>query len=338
MGSTQSKRHEALSGVVAVGASAGGVEALTQFVGGLTPDLPYAVLIALHMPPNAPSVLAKILDRSGPLPAETATDGATLEPGHVYVCAPDRHLLVADGHLMLSSGPTESGHRPAINALFRSVALSFGPHAIGVLLSGVLDDGVLGAAAIRSRGGTTVVQDPSDALFAAMPTNAIQAGVADHQAAASDIGALLTKLLEREIEVRDMEPDKAMELENRIAMGRRFSTSVDSEDLGPHSGYICPDCNGSLIETGPGSYRCRVGHAWTADALLKARDDEVEGAIWVALRSLREKAKMTRRLADTVGPGTVRERYLETADEADRAALVLGEHLSNTPHGEHGVG
>ncbi|KUH70147.1 protein-glutamate methylesterase [Mycolicibacterium novocastrense] len=336
MQSTESGQQFPLS-VVAVGASAGGVEALTQLVGGMPSDLPCAVLIVLHMPPNAPSVLAKILDRCGPLPVETATDGAVIEPGRGYVCAPDHHLLVADGHVMLSRGPTESGHRPAINALFRSVALSFGPRAIGVLLSGVLDDGVLGAAAIRSRGGVTVVQAPSDALFAAMPLNAIHAGVADHQAAASDIGGIVTKLLEREIEVQDMEPDKAMELENRIAMGRRFSTNIDAEDLGPHSGYICPDCNGSLIEAGPGSYRCRVGHAWTADALLKARDDEIESAIWVALRSLREKAKMSRRLADTVGPGTTQRRYLETAEEADRAATVLGEHLSASP-GESGVG
>lgn len=199
-----------MAGVVAVGASAGGVEALTQFVRGLTPDLPYAVLVVLHMPPGAPSVLAKILDRSGPLSAETAKDGAALRPGRVYVCVPDRHLMVSDGHVLLSQGPTENGHRPAVNALFRSVALTFGPHAIGVLLSGALDDGVLGAAAIRSRGGTTVVQTPSDALFADMPNNAISAGVADHQAAASDIGAVLTKLLEREIEVREMEPDKTL--------------------------------------------------------------------------------------------------------------------------------
>ncbi|SEH65285.1 two-component system, chemotaxis family, response regulator CheB [Mycolicibacterium rutilum] len=317
--------------VVAVGASAGGVEALTRLVANLPQDAPYAVLVVLHMPPEAPSVLPKILDRAGPLPAEPATDGSALKPGHIYVCVPDRHLMVADGHILLSEGPTENGRRPAVNALFRSVALSFGPHAVGVLLSGVLDDGVLGAAAIRSRGGTTIVQRPDDAMFPAMPTNAIDAGVADHQVTASDIGPLLMKLLEREIEVRDMEPDNTMDLENRIAMGRRFSTSFDSEELGPHSGYVCPDCNGSLIEVGPSSYRCRVGHAWTADALLKARDDEIEGALWVALRSLREKAKMSRRLADTVGPGGMQERYLQTAEEADRAATVLGEQLAVTP-------
>lgn len=298
---------------------------------GLPADLPYAVLVVLHMPPNAPSVLARILDRGGPLRAEAAVDGAPIMPGHIYVCLPDRHLMAHDSHLVLSQGPTENGYRPAINALFRSVALSFGPNAIGVLLSGVLDDGVLGAAAIRSRGGSTIVQNPDDALFSAMPLNAIDAGVADRQADAGAIGPVLAELLGQRNEVGDMEPDNTMELENRIAMGRRFSTTFDSEALGPHSGYICPDCNGSLIEVDSKSYRCHVGHAWTADSLLKARDSEIEGALWIALRSLREKAKMSRRLADTVGPGGMQQRYIDAADEADHAATVLGEQLSKTP-------
>jgi two-component system chemotaxis response regulator CheB len=184
-------------GVVAVGASAGGVQALTRFASGLPGDFPYPVLVVLHLPANAPSVLAKIIDRSGPLPARNAADGSPLEPGQIQVAVPDRHLLVNDHEVTLSDGPTECGHRPAINVLFRSVALGFGPHAIGVLLSGVLDDGVLGTAAIRARGGTTVVQDPQDALFAAMPINAIEAGVIDHRAPAADIGALLAKLADR---------------------------------------------------------------------------------------------------------------------------------------------
>src|SRR5438309_7018145 len=136
--------------VVAVGASAGGVEALTRFAAGLPADLPYAVLVTLHLPSGAPSVLARILDRNGPLPAEPAIDGVPLEPGTIRVAVPDRHLLVYDHRIVLSQGPTEDGHRPAINALFRSVALSIGRRAVSVLLSGVLDDGALGSAAIRS--------------------------------------------------------------------------------------------------------------------------------------------------------------------------------------------
>jgi two-component system chemotaxis response regulator CheB len=315
--------------VAAVGASAGGVEALTQFVAGLTPDLPYAILVALHMPAGSPSALARIIDRNGPLPAVTATAGARLEAGTIYVGIPNRHLLVHDGRILLSEGPTENGHRPGINALFRSVALNHGQRAVGVLLSGVLDDGVLGSAAIRSRGGTTIVQSPPDALFPAMPQNAIDAGVADHELPAAELGSMLKHLADRQFEEREMEPDARMELENRIAMARRFSTEFDTEALGSPSGYSCPDCNGALISVVEGNYRCHVGHAWTPDALLRARDDEVDTALWVALRSLQEKAKLSRRLADQVARGAVSERYNALAIEAEHAMSVLGKRLSD---------
>lgn len=193
-------------GVVAIGASAGGVEALTKLASCLHEDTPYPILVVLHLPARAPSVLARIIDRSGPLPAMSATHGAGLEAGHIYVAVPDHHLLVDDGHVALAEGPTENGYRPAINALFRSVAMTYGPRAISVLMSGVLDDGVLGSAAIRARGGTTVAQRTDDALYPAMPQNAIDADVIDHQVAASEVGGLLMKLAAREIEEIDMKP------------------------------------------------------------------------------------------------------------------------------------
>lgn len=205
MTSTSGHHNCALRGVVAVGASAGGVEALTKFASRLPVDLPYAILVALHMPANAPSVLARIIDRTGPLPTTSAAHGAELEPGLIYVGVPNHHLLVDDHRVALSDGPTENGYRPAIDALFRSVALGFGPRSIGVLMSGVLDVGVVGAAAIRSRGGTTVVQRPDDALFPAMPQNALAAGVVDHKATAAEIGSLLAQLADRETEERDMD-------------------------------------------------------------------------------------------------------------------------------------
>ncbi|UXA08394.1 chemotaxis protein CheB [Mycobacterium sp. SMC-2] len=318
-----------LRGVVAIGASAGGVEALSRLAAGLSLDLPYAYLITLHLPPGAPSALARIVDRSGPLPAAAAEDGEKLEPARVYVARPDRHLLVADHRVMLSQGPTENGHRPAINALFRSAAVAFGPFAIGVLLSGVLDDGVLGLAAIRSRGGATIGQSPDDAMFPALPMNARDAGVLDRQAAAADIGAVLEELSNRKIKEPDMERDAAMDLENTIAMMSRFATDFDSEQLGTPSGYTCPDCNGSLVSISEGNFRCRVGHAWTPDALLGARDDEVEYALWVALRSLQEKTRLARQLAEKAGPGSLQRRYTDLAEETERALKVLGDRLSD---------
>jgi two-component system, chemotaxis family, protein-glutamate methylesterase/glutaminase len=317
-----------LRGVVAIGASAGGVEALSNLAAGLSSDLPYAYLMTLHISAGAPSILARIVDRSGPLPAVTAEHGASLEPGHIYVARPDRHLLVADHRIVVSQGPTENGHRPAINALFRSVALAFGPRAVGILLSGVLDDGVLGLQAIRSRGGTTIGQSLDDALFPALPAKAADAGVLDEQAAVADIGEMLKQLSQREIKERYLEFDARMDLENRIAMTPRFSTNFDTQKLGPASGYTCPDCNGSLVSIGEGHFRCRVGHAWTPDSLLAARDNEVENALWVALRSLQEKAKLARQLVGSVGQGPLFTRYTALAEETEGALTVLRDRLS----------
>jgi two-component system chemotaxis response regulator CheB len=317
-------------GVVAIGASAGGVEALSNLAAGLSADLPYAYLITLHIPASAPSVLARIVDRSGPLPAVTAEHGGIIEPAHIYVASPDRHLLVADHRIVVSQGPTENGHRPAINALFRSVALAFGPRAVGVLLSGVLDDGVLGLNAIRSRGGTTIGQSLDDALFPALPGAAQDAGVLDRQVAAADIGDVLRQLSHCEIKEPTMERDTRMEMENCIAMKSRFATDFDTQELGPASGYTCPDCNGSLVSIGQGRFRCRVGHGWTPESLLAARDVEVEGALWVALRSLQEKARLARQLADRVGGGPLFRRYTAQAEETERALKVLSERLAET--------
>ncbi|WP_156763989.1 chemotaxis protein CheB [Mycobacterium sp. 852002-50816_SCH5313054-b] len=326
--------NDGLRGVVAIGASAGGVEALSRLASGLSADVPYAYLIVLHVPAGAPSILARIVDRSGPLPAVTAEDGAPLLPGHIYVSPPDRHLLVADHRVVLSQGPTENGHRPAINALFRSVAVAFGARSIGVLLSGVLDDGVLGLAAIRSRGGTTIGQSPEDASFPALPTNARDAGVLDRQAAAGDIGAVLKELSQTEIDDPIIESDETLDLENRIAMESRFSTDFDTQQLGAPSGYTCPDCNGSLISLSEGHFRCQVGHAWTADALLAARDAEVEGALWVALRSLREKVKLARQLAEKENHGPLSRHYHGVAEESEKALSLLSERLAaNAPDG-----
>lgn len=230
-------------------------------------------------------------------------------------------------------GPTENGQRPAINTLFRSVALACGQRAVSVLLSGVLDDGTTGSTAIQSRGGTTIAQSPDEALFSAMPCNAIDAGVIAHQMPAGKVGALLAELADRNYEQHDAEPDARMQVENRIAMARRFSTEFDTEELGSPSGYTCPDCNGSLQTLSKGNYRCHVGHAWTADALLQAHDGEIESALWVAVRSLQEKAKLSRRLADQMGPGMARSRYQAMADEAEHAMDVLGNRLSESRAG-----
>jgi|tagenome__1003787_1003787.scaffolds.fasta_scaffold20950447_2 two-component system chemotaxis response regulator CheB len=177
--------------VVAVGASAGGVEALRALVAGLPADYTGVLLFVLHLPREGPSALPAIIDRSGPLPASSAVDGDELRSGHIYIAPNDRHLLVGDGRVRLSDGATENGHRPSVDALFRSVARAYTRRAIGVVLSGARDDGAAGLALIAAQGGTTVVQDPADALYPSMPLAAMTQVRPDHVVPAAEMGALL---------------------------------------------------------------------------------------------------------------------------------------------------
>lgn len=180
-----------------VGASAGGVEALSQFVYALPADLRAPVLVVLHLPANRHSHLASILNRSGPLPATTAQHGDTLRHGVIYTAPPDRHLLIADDTATLSTEPPEHGHRPAIDPLFRSAARVAGSHAIGVVLSGLLNDGAAGLKTIRDHGGTTLVQAPTDARFPTMPHNAIRTAQPDLIATATELAQLIGTLTRR---------------------------------------------------------------------------------------------------------------------------------------------
>jgi two-component system chemotaxis response regulator CheB len=160
---------------IGIGASAGGVDALTEIVRGLPPELDACVLIILHLPAAGPSLLSRILGRHSRLPVAQAQDGEPLLAGHVLVAPPDRHLLVVDGRLRLDAGPKENGARPAIDPTLRSLAAAYGPRAIAVILSGALGDGAHGALAVAAAGGGVIVQDPHDALVTSMPRHAIDA-------------------------------------------------------------------------------------------------------------------------------------------------------------------
>ncbi len=180
--------------VIVVGASAGGVEALDRLVAALPDDLPASLFVVLHVPPTGRSALPDILRRHCRLPVAHAIDGEAVKPGQVYVAPPDQHLLVADGQVRLGRGARENGHRPAIDPLFRSAAREYGPRVVGVVLSGVLDDGTAGLAAVKAGGGVAIVQEPADAMYPAMPQHALENVAVDHVLAAGEIAAALDRL------------------------------------------------------------------------------------------------------------------------------------------------
>ncbi len=310
-----------------MGASAGGVEALRQVVTTLDPVLPAPVLVVLHQPSNYPSVLPGILSRSGPLPAEHPGGGEALRPGRIYVAPPDHHLLLAEGRLVLSRGPREHGHRPAVDPLFRSAAAEFGPGAVGVVLSGNLDDGSAGLVSLVRTGGRAVVQDPEDALYPGMPRAALALAPGALVAKAVDLGAVVSRIVEGLPEGRRTGDEK---LSREVAVARFEEREVlDPDPPGQLVGVSCPDCSGPLYkidEPGVVRYRCRVGHAWSPESMAARQDTSAETALWVALRALEDKAVMHRRIAGSAAEGGahyVSRASLKQAEEAERSAALV---------------
>jgi two-component system chemotaxis response regulator CheB len=315
------------------------VEALRALASGLPADLPAAVLVVLHIPAGGASALPAILRRSGPLDAVPAADGVPLTPGLIQVAPPDHHLIVVEDRLRLSHGPTENGHRPAVDALFRSAATAAGPRVIGIVLSGVLDDGAAGLVSIVRRGGLVIVQDPADALYPGMPQSALRHVQADQVLPAAAIGSVLKRLVGEHVDLDSAPPPSPLDVvESNIAAQQLQSPDYEGTAMARFSGFSCPDCQGNLLELDADGarYRCRVGHAWTADALLEQQSAGLERALWTALRTLEEKVSLARRLqANAIrrGSDSLGRRYLNTIEESESAAAVLRRFLLAGQHG-----
>lgn len=324
--------------LVVIAASAGGLDPLRTLMAGLPPEFPAAVAVVLHVSPYGGSALPAILTRAGPLPAEHARHGQRIRPGHVYVAPPDFHLVVHDGQLGLSRGPRENGHRPAADVLFRTAARTFGTRVVGVVLSGALDDGTAGLAAIREHGGVTVVQAPAEAMYRAMPENALAHVPVEHVLPVKKMAEVLLRLTGEEVPSTAPAPPELLQPEAAVA-GFEQRPAGGPEPVGNPAGnpagFSCPDCNGVLSEIRDSDlvrYRCRVGHAWSPESLLAQQSLALEGALWMALRSLEEKAELSRQLADQAGArGSTlsAERFGSAADEAATAAALVRRTLES---------
>jgi two-component system chemotaxis response regulator CheB len=284
--------------VVVVGASSGGLDPLTTLVAGLPANLPAAVFVVVHVRPDVPSHLPAILNRAGSLPAAHAVDGEPIRRGRIYVAPPGFHTYVHRGHIRVARGPQENSTRPAIDPLFRTAAHHYGPRVVGVVLSGALDDGSAGLQAIKNAGGCAIVQDPCDAVFPDMPANACERTEVDYSVPAHELAARVVDVVNGDGASDRLPLEVPLETAEETPAGER---ALRSEDLGPPSGFTCPDCHGALWEIDDGEavrYRCRVGHAYSEDAMVSAQSDSVERALWAALRSLEERAALIQKLAE----------------------------------------
>jgi two-component system chemotaxis response regulator CheB len=287
--------------IIVIGASAGGVEALITLTSTLPPDLRATIFIVLHISPQSPSLLPDILKRAGKLEVVQPINEMRIRHSYIYVAPPDHHMIVEKGRVCAVRGPKENRHRPAIDPLFRSAALAYGPRVIGVVLTGSLDDGTAGLLAIKQHGGITVVQDPKEALYPSMPLHALANVEVDYTLPLVGIGALLPRLVQEPVSKEEYQ-GKSEEMEKEIKV-----TSMDTSDtqLTPTAGipsvFSCPECGGVLREISDGDllrFRCRVGHAFSIASLLEQQSEVIEDALWVALRTLEENVDLSQRMAE----------------------------------------
>jgi two-component system chemotaxis response regulator CheB len=283
--------------MVVIGASSGGVEALVALLAGIPDDFPAAIFVVLHVRPDLPSQLPAILNRAGHLPASHAVDAEPIRRGRVYVAPPGMQTYVHHGRMSVQRGPLENLYRPAIDPLFRTAAHHYGPRVIGVILTGSMDDGSAGLLAVKRGGGLTVVQDPVDAAFSAMPGNAIKAVSPDHVVPLREIAPLLNELVSQHIGHHGLQKEVALETAEEAPPGAPFQRS---EEQGSPSNLACPECHGTLWEKeeeGAIRFRCRVGHGFSQGAMIKAHTDSVERALYTSLRALEERVALLQKLA-----------------------------------------
>ncbi len=331
--------------IIVIGGSSGATAPIKTILGALPPDLPAAVFIVLHIPTRSIGVLATVAAAAGRLPVHQATDGMPIVPGNVYLAAPDHHLILTEGQMKLGRGPRENMARPAIDPLFRSAAVAYRSRVIGVILSGLLNDGASGLEAVKRCGGLALVQDPADAIADEMPRSAMQATTVDLSVPSARIGAVLSELV-REPAGPGVPIPPDIRLEVAIAAGERVDTEV-MQRLADPAALTCPSCGGvmSRLRNGkPLRFRCQVGHSMAAEVLAKEQENAVDEALRVALRVIEERAELVTRMAQDgrmSGRRVVAELYEERAQEYRRYAdtirrAVLMSMAPTTPSDDEG--
>ncbi len=329
--------------IIVIGASAGGLEALGEVIGRLPAGLPASIFIVQHMPPESiGEAMLSRLGRCKSFNTKLAEDGEPFKRGRIYVAPPDSHLLLGKTKLRVTKGARENRYRPAIDPLFRSAAMAHGPRVIGVVLTGMLDDGTAGLIAIQKCGGVTVVQDPNDAVYPDMPQSALNNADVDYCVPVAAMGALL-EMLAREHPGKNKPVPTDVRMEAEIAERVLGGGIAKMDQLGSAAPYNCPTCGGALWEMDSQDvqrYRCHTGHSFTSSALLLSQWERIEETLWTALRMFEERKNLLNASAKRgkSGQGFYSERARETDVHIERIRSILfapAEQRSREPGNSH---
>jgi two-component system chemotaxis response regulator CheB len=308
--------------LIVIGASVGGLDALADVLGEISPDIPAPILAVIHIGATD-AQLPRFFHNRSPLPVRYAFDGEPLSPGIVLLAPPDRHLIVVDGHLHLGHGPKENHTRPAIDPLFRSAAESAGPLVIGVILTGYLTDGTAGLWEVKRRGGVTVVQNPEEAAAPSMPLSAVQHVGADHCLGLKGIGRLLNQLAADAVRKAPQQLHAHGEIEMVYTADHPIALT-------------CPDCGGSVRKVTKGTYtqfQCHIGHTFGVPEMAKEQFDVLESTLGQSLRLLNERKELCRDQANEAR-GANREQEAMLWDAAGEESELRFNQLAKMMEGE----
>ncbi|MGN6638867.1 MAG: chemotaxis protein CheB [Mucilaginibacter sp.] len=289
-----------VNSVVVIGGSAGGYQAVADLMAHVPPDLDTAFFVVVHVSrKSVGAILVKHIQNHTSYICRLADDNEPIQKGHLYVAPPDFHLLVKNGHMRVIRGPHENRWRPSIDVLFRSAAAAYDSHTIGIILSGLLDDGTSGMSAIKRSGGICIVQEPHDAEFDDMPHNVLNNVAVDHSVPVAEMGYVLDDIFSKPFLNGKLQkiPDD-VKIESEITE-RRITDMNELEKIGTRSNYSCPDCGGALWEIKDDvipRYRCYTGHVFTANVLLEKQAEELEDSLWVSIRMLEERRNLLQRM------------------------------------------
>ncbi|RFZ81344.1 chemotaxis protein CheB [Mucilaginibacter terrenus] len=279
--------------IVVVGTSAGGIKAVNQLMKKFPADLPVAIFVVIHMSKHSQAhVIKEQLQKSTAFTCRVPTDGEQIQAGHLYISPADVHMLVKPGEVRLVLGPHENRWRPSIDVLFRSAAVAYGAATIGIILTGLLDDGTSGLAAIKRSGGMAIVQDPAEAEYDDMPVSAISNVEIDNQVFLEDMGYIVADMVAKPVKTLPIPEDVKIEADITERMASKIT---DMEKIGTHSNFTCPDCGGGLWRIKNDNfprYRCHTGHVYTEAALMQRQAENMEESIWVSIRMLEERRNL----------------------------------------------
>lgn len=313
--------------IVVIGASSGGFFALTELISQLNEDMDAAFFVVMHLSHQTiGGYLVTQMQKYTSLFCREIDNGTDIKRGTIYFSQPNKHVIIKHDTVKLGSGPVENRWRPSIDVLFRSGAAAFDGRTIGIILTGMLDDGTAGMLSIKRCGGSCIVQDPNEAEYPDMPLSVLKEMEVDYCIPLSKMGGTISNIITTKKVVNTIIPKDIIK---EVEIAEEGVGTIDElSELGENSVFSCPDCGGVLFELKNDEitrYKCHTGHVFSVNDLLSKQNKSLESSLWVALRSLEERKKLLSQLSDR----NIQRGFHRAAADYSERIEELQKHVDN---------